>query len=162
MSRTALALVLVAALLLAPGVSAAPAVQPPAPVCDCSADLYNCADDFRTQQEAQACYDACLAQTGLDVHNLDHDGDGTVCESLPLAVQTVAPTPTATPEPSSVPTTPAPEPSALATVAVAAIAEPAASGGLSGEILAAIIGGAATVIAALLGVLIAHRLSRKP
>ena len=44
----------------------------------CNEDFYNC-DDFETQVEAQAVFDAC----GLDdIHGLDNDGDGVVCESL--------------------------------------------------------------------------------
>jgi len=46
---------------------------------DCSSDLYNCGD-FDTQAEAQEVYDYCGDD---DVHNLDNDGDGEVCESLP-------------------------------------------------------------------------------
>lgn len=52
------------------------------PVCDCSADIYNCSD-FATQAQAQACYDYCVAQGAGDIHKLDGDGDGTACESLP-------------------------------------------------------------------------------
>ncbi len=45
----------------------------------CNEDFYNC-DDFATQSEAQEVFDAC----GLDdIHRLDSDGDGVVCESLP-------------------------------------------------------------------------------
>jgi len=50
--------------------------------CDCSGNLYNCSD-FRTQREAQACFDHCRKVTGTDVHRLDRDKDGVVCESLP-------------------------------------------------------------------------------
>lgn len=46
---------------------------------DCSSDVYNCGD-FTTQEEAQAVYDFCGAD---DIHGLDNDGDGEVCESLP-------------------------------------------------------------------------------
>ncbi len=41
---------------------------------------YNC-DDFQTQEEAQAVYEAC----GADVMGLDRDKDGIVCEHLPHA-----------------------------------------------------------------------------
>jgi len=45
---------------------------------DCSSDVYNCGD-FTTQEEAQAVYDECGPE---DVHGLDNDGDGVVCEGL--------------------------------------------------------------------------------
>lgn len=48
----------------------------------CTSDVYNCSD-FSTQAEAQACHDYCFTQVGSDVHNLDSDGDGEACESLP-------------------------------------------------------------------------------
>lgn len=50
--------------------------------CDCSGNIYNCSD-FRTQREAQSCYEYCLKQRGFDVHTLDRDKDGVACESLP-------------------------------------------------------------------------------
>ncbi len=54
----------------------------PAPfLCDCSGDLYDCAY-FRSQAEAQSCYDYCLPRAG-DVHGLDPAGDGVACPSLP-------------------------------------------------------------------------------
>ena len=46
---------------------------------DCSSNVYNCAD-FTTQKEAQAVFDYCGPE---DIHRLDNDGDGVVCESLP-------------------------------------------------------------------------------
>ncbi len=45
----------------------------------CNEDFYNC-DDFETQLEAQNVFDACGPE---DIHGLDNDGDGVVCESLP-------------------------------------------------------------------------------
>jgi len=48
----------------------------------CESDTYNC-DDFATQAEAQFIYDKCFDAAG-DVHQLDNDGDGIPCESLPL------------------------------------------------------------------------------
>lgn len=51
-------------------------------VCDCSGNRYNCSD-FDTQAAAQACFAACQAEAGEDVHRLDGGGDGIVCESLP-------------------------------------------------------------------------------
>ena len=51
-------------------------------VCDCSGNVYNCSD-FRTQREAQRCYEYCLKQKGYDLHGLDRDKDRVACESLP-------------------------------------------------------------------------------
>ena len=66
----------------------------PEPTCDCSSDLYNC-EDFATRAEAQRCFDSCWVLTGLDVHQLDADGDYVACESRPddvlLAERKVAP-----------------------------------------------------------------------
>lgn len=42
---------------------------------------YDC-PDFSTQAEAQAFFEAEGGQ-GEDYHNLDRDGDGRACESLP-------------------------------------------------------------------------------
>jgi hypothetical protein len=44
-------------------------------------DVYNC-DDFATQADAQEIYDLCVSEGAGDVHHLDNDGDGKVCESL--------------------------------------------------------------------------------
>ncbi len=55
---------------------------PMAPVCSCTANLYNC-DDFATQAQAQACYNYCLSLGAGDVHRLDADHDGRACEALP-------------------------------------------------------------------------------
>jgi len=46
---------------------------------ECSVDTYNCGD-FETQAEAQGVFEACGPE---DVHRLDSDGDGVVCEGLP-------------------------------------------------------------------------------
>ena len=46
----------------------------------CSEDYYNCGD-FTTQEEAQDVFDECFPDFG-DVHGLDNDGDGVVCEGL--------------------------------------------------------------------------------
>lgn len=46
---------------------------------DCSSDIYNC-DDFTTQAEAQAAFDA---RGPGDIHQLDRDGNGEACEGLP-------------------------------------------------------------------------------
>jgi len=53
----------------------------PCEVCSCSGDRYNCGD-FKTQSEAQACYDCCRAKGLGDVHKLDADDDGIACEGL--------------------------------------------------------------------------------
>jgi hypothetical protein len=46
--------------------------------CDCSANIYNCAD-FEPF-DAQSCYLRCLQLAGRDVHDLDGDNDGSACE----------------------------------------------------------------------------------
>lgn len=46
----------------------------------CDKDFYNCAN-FTTRAEAQVVYDACFSISG-DIHGLDNNGDGEVCESL--------------------------------------------------------------------------------
>jgi len=56
--------------------------QPPQAVCICSSDTYNCGD-FATHARAQACFDYCRASGQGDIHRLDRDNDGLVCESLP-------------------------------------------------------------------------------
>jgi hypothetical protein len=48
---------------------------------DCSGDVYNC-DNFKFQKDAQSIYDKCFEEVGKDIHQLDNDGDGVVCESL--------------------------------------------------------------------------------
>ncbi|MCP4578551.1 MAG: hypothetical protein GY846_19930 [Deltaproteobacteria bacterium] len=50
--------------------------------CDCSKSRYKCSD-FSTRAEAQACYDRCRVIKKRDVHGLDRNGDGCVCNSLP-------------------------------------------------------------------------------
>jgi len=47
---------------------------------NCQSDSYNCAD-FETQAEAQVMFVACGGSDN-DIHQLDNDGDGVVCESL--------------------------------------------------------------------------------
>jgi len=49
--------------------------------CYCASDAYNC-DTFIYQSSAQICYDECIRRVGSDVHELDGDGDGRVCEWL--------------------------------------------------------------------------------
>jgi len=53
----------------------------PPSLYNCSSDIYNCGD-FTTQAQAQAVYDYCSPEGAGDVHGLDNDGDGVVCESL--------------------------------------------------------------------------------
>ena len=48
---------------------------------ECSRNSYNCSD-FATQAEAQSVFESC-GGSGNDIHKLDADGDGSVCESLP-------------------------------------------------------------------------------
>lgn len=55
---------------------------PGPPPCTCDSDQYNCSD-FKLHSEAQACYNYCISQGKGDIHNLDRDGNGIVCESLP-------------------------------------------------------------------------------
>jgi hypothetical protein len=58
---------------------AAPApTNPPPPVCDCSGDNYSCGS-FNSQRAAQACFNYCMPISG-DIHRLDGDNDGRVCE----------------------------------------------------------------------------------
>lgn len=55
---------------------------PGTPVCRCDSNSYNC-KDFTFQQDAQACFEYCKSQGRGDIHQLDSDRDGVVCESLP-------------------------------------------------------------------------------
>ncbi len=48
---------------------------------NCFENVYNCSD-FKTQSEAQAVFEACGGSAN-DIHRLDADKDGRVCESLP-------------------------------------------------------------------------------
>ncbi len=50
--------------------------------CNCLSNSYNCSD-FRTQREAQGCYEKCILITGGDIHWLDEDDDGLACELNP-------------------------------------------------------------------------------
>ena len=56
--------------------------EPGAAPCDCYTVDLDCTD-FSSQNEAQTCYDYCLEQEGRDVHHLDDNLDGQVCEELP-------------------------------------------------------------------------------
>ena len=48
-------------------------------ICSCDLDL-DCGD-FVTQEDAQACFEYCGGMEN-DVHDLDRNNDGVVCESL--------------------------------------------------------------------------------
>lgn len=48
---------------------------------DCTKNTYNCSS-FKTHDEAQATFEIC-GGSETDVHKLDSDKDGKVCESLP-------------------------------------------------------------------------------
>lgn len=50
------------------------------PPCECSGDLYKC-DDFGGHQAAQTCFNYCISIGAGDIHRLDNDNDGTVCEN---------------------------------------------------------------------------------
>ncbi len=52
-----------------------------APAYICGNDHYNC-EDFETQFEAQKAYNTCFSLGFGDIHGLDNDGDGEVCEGL--------------------------------------------------------------------------------
>lgn len=52
------------------------------PVCECSYNAYNC-DDFITHRAAVECFEYCNSIGAGDIHALDGDGDGRVCEDLP-------------------------------------------------------------------------------
>ncbi len=47
----------------------------------CSKNVYNCTD-FVTRSEAQEVFDYCWGVVGKDVHKMDQDGDGEVCEGM--------------------------------------------------------------------------------
>jgi len=59
-----------------------PATTTTTAVCNCTSNTYNC-PDFKTQKQAQACYDYCVSLGKGDIHKLDRDKDGVVCETLP-------------------------------------------------------------------------------
>ena len=50
--------------------------------CHCESNKYNCAD-FKTHNEAQKVFECCIAKVSKDIHKLDGNNDGQVCESLP-------------------------------------------------------------------------------
>ena len=59
-----------------------PTITPPARPCSCSDDTLDCSD-FSSQSSAQSCMNYCVNLGQGDVHNLDADGNGLACESLP-------------------------------------------------------------------------------
>lgn len=67
-----------------------PTATTPAPSgpCLCDRNRYNCSS-FSTHSQAQACFDWCMSQGAGDIHRLDQDNDGDVCESLPSNFQVV-------------------------------------------------------------------------
>lgn len=77
------------------------------PICDCSGDLLNCAD-FSNPQDAQKCYAYCLSSVELDIHLLDGDENGVVCESV--WPEWATPPVSSTPQPTRSPPTVAPQP----------------------------------------------------
>jgi len=65
-----------------PAVIVPPTLTPVVAVCSCEGDDYNC-DDFSFQSSAQSCFSYCSASGAGDIHNLDNNGNGLACESLP-------------------------------------------------------------------------------
>lgn len=49
---------------------------------ECSSNIYECSD-FQTHAEAQKVFEKCKSEGKKDIHKLDSDGDGFVCETLP-------------------------------------------------------------------------------
>jgi len=52
------------------------------PICECSKDIYNC-NNFPLSIGVSAldCFNYCKSLGKGDIHKLDRDGDGKVCES---------------------------------------------------------------------------------
>jgi endonuclease YncB( thermonuclease family) len=50
--------------------------------CDCTGRDLDCGS-FNTHDEAQACFDYCMAQGFGDTHELDGNNDNVACQSLP-------------------------------------------------------------------------------
>lgn len=66
----------------APAVPLATATSvPQVAVCQCSGVDYDCGN-FSSWSAAQSCFNYCLQTVGYDVHRLDQDNDGIVCESM--------------------------------------------------------------------------------
>lgn len=66
---------------VAPPIVTTPTVAPSGSY-NCSGNVYNCGV-FTSQTQAQAAYNYCMQKVGSDIHQLDADEDGAVCESLP-------------------------------------------------------------------------------
>lgn len=62
-----------------------PTEHPPPVVgpCDCYLAASLTCRDFDTQEQAQACYDYCLAEMDMDLSRLDSNQNGIACENLP-------------------------------------------------------------------------------
>ncbi len=54
----------------------------PASTIQCKSNAYDC-KSFKSQKRAQYVYDYCAKQNGTDIHKLDGNKDGIVCEGLP-------------------------------------------------------------------------------
>lgn len=54
--------------------------EPAGEPCDCYTTDLSC-DDFRTRDDAQACYDYCLELTGTDIHGLDRNLNQLACDA---------------------------------------------------------------------------------
>lgn len=60
----------------------APPAQSAGSNCACHSDIYNCSrDSFSSMAEARACYNKCIAEGRGDIHGLDNNNDGNICES---------------------------------------------------------------------------------
>jgi hypothetical protein len=62
-----------------PSPTSSPTITPEF-TCECGSDLYNCGDTANSRSFARACYAYCMMVVGYDVHDLDRDNDGRVCE----------------------------------------------------------------------------------
>ena len=58
------------------------AAPPQSADCSCSGNTLNCSD-FTFRSIAQSCFEYCVSQGYGDLHELDQDGNGSACESLP-------------------------------------------------------------------------------
>ena len=56
-------------------------INPGSSLCTCSLD-YNCSD-FSSHFTAQTCFNSCGGSSSFNWSQLDSDGDGQACESLP-------------------------------------------------------------------------------
>ena len=57
--------------------------SPSEPICSCEDDVYNCPDFQNMGITGQACFDYCRSLGVGDIHGLDADEDGLVCEQKP-------------------------------------------------------------------------------